>query len=462
MSRRRGWQWGSVVGLLMTSAAWASMGAPFPDQMRPWSEVLEIQQRAETARVAPYDSMMGQWFLAPEGRFAAVNPASERNASGSAMLGRYTMNGAWLELRFEAASIDMDSLTPEQREQYEAWQEAAQVEQAAAEGEEAAAEALAEASALSAEEREAQAAAEQAMEEASRQRLLRVPYRGGELLVPDSAVTMAANYWKGEGPLKLMAMAWRIPGWQRDPDDYTFEFSIDDPMNANLPHELARLLRPEAIEARVTEVKESLQELVWRHQSAEVHLRLDRGERHGLYPEMNVYGLPPDDDVYGSIAEVHPDYAIAKIRLERFSPRDAVTLPNVGLRFTTRSAKSGACSLDYSAAVRATVLTAAPGELDWDEEGFAFFEASLDQGRAHGLSVGDTLYAEDDEIDGEGRVIRAESERSVVLWRLMRYSESQEITPPRRESKLVTPAWRRAERDVFGDIPALKEAAISE
>lgn len=440
--------------------------APDLDASRPWSEVLEIRAQAEKARVAPYDFHNGTWMLAPDGRYVVVADVDEDHAfPATAMLGRYAIDGNWIELEWQGMAHDFDGMSPEARARYEAWK---QEMQAAYEAESAelvddepdASEVDVEATL----DAEAADADEEMADDARRQRFLRVPYRGGELLVPDQMLTMIASGWRGDGPLELMAAAWRIPGFSRDPDDHSFEFSIDDPLHANLPHELARLLRPEAIEARVVEVRETPQDLKWMHQMAQVHLQLDRGERHGLYPEMSVYGLPPDDDVYGRIVEVEADRAVVQVHVQRFSPREQPTLPSVGLRMTTRPLKSGACALDYSAALRGSVSAPVPATdaIDWDAEGFAWIELAFDQGGVHGLSLGDRLYAEDDEIDGEGRVIVVESSQSRVLWRVQRYDEEQEITLPQQDSKLVTPAWRRAERDVFGMTPGLQKAAVSE
>ena len=461
-----------VVGCLFSpwTHALSPKAPPNPAAARSWDEVQDIEARAQSARIEPYDSFMGRWLLTPDGRFAIVNPASEEHGMpASAVLGRHRLDGHWLELSFDGAAIDLAGMKPEHRAKYEAWQEQVRVESEADEVVETQND-----SAPSIESDSADVPTDEGADRESesdggegdlaRQRYLRLPYRGGELLVADHSLAMIASQWKGEGPLKVMPMAWRIPGFTRDPEDYSFDFEIDDPLRANLPWELTRLLRPEAIESRVTEVRESHDDLKWKHQTAAVHLRLDRGETHGLYPEMNVYGLPPDDDVYGRIVEVQPDHAIARIQVQRFSPREQPRLPSVGLRVTTRSTKGGACALDFSAALRGSVLSVrTPADkLEWDEEGYAWFELSLDQGRMQGLSVGDKLYAEDDEIDGEGRVVSTDSERSVVLWRVQRYGEVQGIRLPRRDSKLVTSAWKRAEWDVFRDVPGLGKAAVSE
>ena len=53
-------------------------------------------------------------------------------------------------------------------------------------------------------------------------------------------------------------------------------------------------------------------------------------------------------------------------------------------------------------------------------------------------------------MDGEGRVLSVGSDRATVLWRAQRYDEAEPMQLPRAGDALVTPAWRRAEWDVFG------------
>lgn len=429
--------------------------------MQAWNTVEEIQRAAEKSRTPGYDSHGARWVLAPDGRYAMVLlPDEHHDAPRSAMVGRYRRDGNWLTIHYEGGALDLDGMSKEKRAEFEAWQAESEAE-AQAElarfeaglAEEASDAAIDEAQ-LEAIEAAVDGENDGGEEDGMQQRYLIVPYRGGELLLDENMLIHIASGWKGEGPLQLMPMAWRLPGPDRisGNDEQTMEFSIDNPLQAGLPWELARLLRRDAIEARVTEVLETSETLSWNRHMAEVHLRLDRGEQHGLYAGMDVYGLPPDEDVFAALTEVHPDYAIAKFEVQRFSPQDQPALPTNGLRVTTRRSGSTGCAIDTSAAVRGKVLNVAvePEKLVWDADGFAWVELTLDQGSAQGLAVGDQLQGEEYSLDGEGRVRSVSSDRAVVLWRVQRYDEEQAVDLPKAGVALVTPAWRRAEWDVFG------------
>jgi hypothetical protein len=94
-------------------------------------------------------------------------------------------------------------------------------------------------------------------------------------------------------------------------------------------------------------------------------------------------------------------------------------------------------------------VSPAAAALPWDDEGFAWIELTLDQGRSHGLIVGASFDTVDDSVTGEGRVLAVTSDQSTLLWRLQRYGEDMEVSSPVAGTALVTPAWRRAASDTF-------------
>jgi hypothetical protein len=435
--------------LALPVAASMPIRSPAPGELRPWSEVEAIARLVDDS--SAYESGSGRWILASDGRLAVMTPASaEYDSPAAATIGRYRVDGAWLLVEIDGMAIDPSSMSAETRAQYDAWREQSEAIVNATDGEDA--EVVVEAFQMR------EPAVTEGRDDADddrTQRLLRVPVGDGEVLVEATALIDIAAAWNGAGPLEVpihRTAAWRMPGWVRDPDDYGFSFRIEDPLHAGLPIELARLLRPNPIEARAVEVLETLETLEWRRQQSSVRLRLDRGERDGLYPQMPVRGLPPNDEYRGEIIEVHPDHALARFELTRFSPREQPAMPGPGMRFTTRALSPGACALDFSAAVRGevTALLLPTQGPSWDGEGYAWFELMLDQGAAQGLVVGDALHGEDYGIDGEGRVLSVESGSSKVLWRVIRYDESHVPAWPRAGAALVTPAWRRAAWETFG------------
>jgi hypothetical protein len=448
--------------VLLCAPAWASTPALADFPVVEWSQVEDIERSARAGGVAGYQSSNGSWLLVPDGRLAMLIARGDDDGPRSAMLGRYRFQGAWLAIELDGSALDLASLSKEQRADYEEWQATSAAAQAAADvadaGEDAAdpaAEAEAAPPARAFDDIQARAELQSeidaAFESFRRPRFLRVPYRGGELLVREQFLPMIANGWDGKGPLQVHAEAWRLPAAAAPQEDES-SFEIADPLRAGLPHELARLLRADAIEARVTEVDEDAQSLRWERQRAKVHLRLDRGEHAGLYAGMYLRGLPPDEEFSGKIVSAGAKHARLELHLERFAPGDAVALPAPGVRFTTRSER-GACAIDTGVALRAKVETVAtPAErVRWDDEGYAWFELRLDQGAAQGLAAGDRLHAEDDEIDGEGRVLSVASRHATVQWRAQRYSAEMPVRLPAAGDALVTPAWQRAEWDVFGE-----------
>ncbi len=418
-------------------------GEDYEYRMRPWSEAEAVieQVRGPKASGLTYQSPGGEFLFAPDGRAAMLldpefAPAPMRVAS----LGRYRRDGNWLLLKIEGGAADLASLSDAALAEYAEGMglEAAEIEAMLAAP---ATDAKAPVAAIEADDPEAM-------------KLLVVPFGSGDLLVDSDALLMAAKGWDGDGPLELYATAWRVPANElpASDDDSFRTFSLLDPFSSKHPVELTSLLRRDAIEARVVEVLDTNETLKWSHQRAEVKLLLDRGANHGLYVGMDAYGLPPDEAVFAQITEVKPETAIATYGISRFSPKDAVALPTVGLRVATRREGSTSCHLDTSAALRAKVIgVGQPRErLFWDAEGYTWFELTIDQGSAHGLMVGDDFSGDADELDGEGKVIAVQPDRATVLWRMQRYDEEQELQFPVLDTALVTPAWKRAEWDTFG------------
>lgn len=443
-----------VIGLFAvvsgsTLASDMSMPVPPPGTQRDWADVEDIQRRSLASGHEPFSSTMGSWSMAPDGRLAIVfDVEADMPVARTAMLGRFAVEGSWLTVEMEAMAIDIESLAPELRAQYDAWMLEAQDAADVVEVDEAASGAM--------EASETDDAETAAVEDDHVQRYLRVSTATLELLLDEASLIGIASGWSGEGALEIAryaVAAWRAPGLSIDPDDYGFEFRIEDPLQARLPLELSRLLRKDAIEARAIERPTDASAPVWERQTAQVDLRLDRGSNHGMLVDMPVYGIAPDDEFRGKLVEVTPEGSTARFEVRRFSPRDRPAWPGIGMRFTTRSLAAGECPLDFSAAVRAKVQATrgAPAGPEWEQGDFEWLELSIDHGAADGLAVGDALLAEDDEIDGEGRVIGVESKRSLVLWRMWRYHESHEPRIPSADAVLVTPAWQRAEREVFGE-----------
>jgi hypothetical protein len=449
----------SVIAMLAIAfqpspASESAASIPMLETQRDWTEVERIRQSADSAGITPYASMSGSWWLTPDGHLAVelVGPA-EASLPRSAMLGRYAFDGPWMTVSVEGAAIDLDSLSPDARAEYDEW---ARAEEAVAEEIEAEAEPVHDADVSTAPGNDADDEAPMATEAPVVQRYLRVAHGALELLIDEAALVAIATAWKGQGDLEIpvyRVSAWRAPDGTVEPQDFQHVFRIADPLRAALPIELSRLLRVDPIEARATEALTQASTLGWRGGYSEFDLRLDRGSDAGLFVEMPVHGVAPDDEFRGKLIAVAPDHSTARFMIQRFSPRDPAVVPAVGMRFSTRELAPGQCALDLSAAVRGKVQATRTVTLgpEATEAGFAWAELSLDQGAAQGLAVGDVLLAESDDIEGEGRVYRVESHRSDVLWRMHRFDESHQPQAPGKGSALVTPAWRRVEQDVFGD-----------
>jgi hypothetical protein len=433
----------ALLGLGLATSASAQL---VEDQLRPWSEVEAVLEAPGTLK---FDSAYQTYWLARDGRLVTRMPVEDEEDAQMlpASLGTWRSDGAWLTIENRHLAYPSEAALAQARKEWDDYRAQMEAQADTAEEQAELAEVLAES--------EAEATDEASEDEASSggMRLLRVPYAGGELLLGEWSLKSIAAGWDGQGPLTLMPVAWRVPAAALpEPDDEFPTFGIENPLAAGLPIELAALLRRDAIQGSVVEVLDTPETLKWSAHQASVRLKLDRGSHHGLYEDMDLYGLPPDEGFFAQVSEVKGEEAIARIHVSRFSAADTPELPTRGLRFTTRREAGTGCHVDTSAAVRGKVLSvaSAPKQAVWDKDGFAFVAMTIDQGARHGLMAGDTLGAELDDIDGAGRVEKAEAERATVLWRVQRYGEDDEIRWPAAGDALVTPAWQREAWDAFG------------
>lgn len=288
-----------------------------------------------------------------------------------------------------------------------------------------------------------------------RLRLLPIPHRDGWLLVDESNVAAMAASWNAHANLSFTPTYWNdsLDPEERIEGNWRW-MTIKPPLPARLPTAVSSLLLDAPRLVAVSEWLDDPTEPTWKAHEATLRIRVDFGSAAGARPDMSLHGLPPDERWRATISEVDQDSAIANLKLERFSPWDAVELPTRGLRFSTRSSRSESetCGFDSSAAVKANVTEVIGADaIDWDADGFAFLRLRIDQGRSQGLMKGDELSAEDYSFGpGEGRVESVDAQEAVVLWRLQRFHPSMEVDPPKVGLSLVTPAWRRASYDTFG------------
>jgi hypothetical protein len=432
-----------VMGVLLAASASAQIAE---EDLRPWSEVEAVLEAPGTLK---FDSTYQTFWLARDGRLVVRSTQLDAEAAATepAALGVWRGDGAWVTLMNRYTAYPSAAALAQARKDWDDYRAKMEAEADTEEEQAELAELLAES------EEEAPQIEEEEPEAPTGLRLLRVPHAGGELLVAEWSLKSLAASWDGQGPLELMPMAWSLPaGRAPDMTDGFPKFEVANPLSAGLPIELAGLLRRDAIQGSVVEVLDTPETLKWDSHDATVRVKLDRGTHHGLYKDMDLYGLPPDEGFFAQVVELTGEEGVAELHVSRFSPADAPELPARGLRFTTRREAGTGCHVDTSAAVRGKVLALAapPKAAAWDEDGFAFVELTIDQGSRHGLMAGDAFGAEIDEVRGEGRVQRVEAERATVLWRVQRYGEDDEIRWPSVGDALVTPAWQREAWDAFG------------
>ncbi len=411
-----------------------------------WRSVEAVVADAADAPAGPatgvFPGEYGTLHLGRDGKAALVSgdPESGRR---SGILGSARVDGPWLMLTLSQPAIDPEGFAAagpaEIALMLDAWE--ADAAEAAADGSPAA------------EDAEASFTWEV--------KLLAVAHGDGWLLIEATHLPASARRWDGEGPMTLEPSFWSAsldasaPAVEGEGD----RFVVADPLAAALPEPLKRMLHRAPIDARIVEILDAPADLEWRHQSAELRVRIDRGSRHGVYEEMLLFGTVDQQGQQLAVQTVAADHAVATLRLTRFHPTDPTELPALGGYWISRTADGGSCPLDFGAPVRAQVATA-PVAPAFDDEGYAWIVLRIDQGAAHGLAVGDRLFAEDYAFDGEGRVSAVRARDADVLWRIVRYMPEMEVSAPVIGTALVTPAWRRAAFDLFGSMPAVSGEPI--
>lgn len=405
-----------------------------------------IEQVVADANAAPPGAALGVFpgeygtlHLGRDGKAALVSGDDEDPAQRVGMIGTVSVEGPWVLLTLSQLSFSPESFRSADPDELEAMLDAWEQEEEDA--------ALAEAEgAESAED----------PEHAFASRLLAVAHAGGWLLLDADNLAGIARRWDGETPLALEPSFWSAslddPADPPSEDHGSVRFAVADPLAADLPWPLKRMLHRETIDARIVEILDAPADLQWQQQSSALRVRIDRGSMHGVYEEMLLFGLADQQGKQLMVTSVAADHAVATLQLSRFHPSDPVELPALGTSWISRTVEGGSCPLDFSAAVRAKVQ-ATPAEPVFDEEGYAWIVLQIDQGAAHGLAAGDRLYAEDYAFDGEGRVATVRPNEAEVLWRIVRYMPEMKMTPPTVGTALVTPAWRRAAFDLFGSTP---------
>ena len=435
-----------------------------------WREVERIRAAATAAHaqagtLGRFDSHAGPLYLAPDGRFALV-PEFDAEAPLGAMVGTHQTDGNALLLRFTGSATNRDMLPEAEAAAYDVMAAAHLVArqddgQAAADAQQRLGSALERAAGVLGEEALAELhAAVEHIDEidafAHEQRLLVVAHSGGVLLVDTDSLATLASRWRG-AELTLNAQMWKLPeaALASQPDGEAFDGSvvIARPLQAGLPAELAGLLIPGVVQARVVEVLTRAEDVAWKLHRGQVRVRIDHGTDAGLFVGQLLNGMPPDERIAAELVEVAEASAVATIEVERFAPGDAPQMPTRGIVLANRVEHPLGCPLPVGVPVAATVTKApASDQLEWDEEGFAFFELAIDRGSRDGLALGDAF--EFDPQDGwcscEGQVRALAAKSATVLFRVQRYAAEHDVPLPAAGDTLVTPAWRSA----FGQFDA--------
>lgn len=457
----------------------AALAADFLDAMRPqtqrWSDVREI---ADAARSAVPDAVAGTYttgygwgtllHLAPDGRWTveiAVDELAQAELDGtdftiadmprSAPVGDYRheqrTDGEVLAMDVVTAVIDPASLHERSAQ--------VMVRSMAASGMDV------EAIALAADEAAAAAEATAEDQRTPWQNLFVIRVDDGIVLVDESSFGDIAARWNGEGPLQIThGVFHKRVGLQHAATEPAPTPTVSDPLNASLPVALARLLRQDTLEFRVTELP-GADNLEWSYQQAEAPIRLRPLQTASPAPGTQLMGLPPDDAWSAQVTEVAADGTVtATVSVSRFSPEDAPAFPPIGMRFSNRGVASVGCSLPEGVPVRAkvTAVASATEEIVWDEDGFAFVDIVVDQGARAGLAPGDSLDLEQGGAFAEGRVRSTTSDSAHVTWRMQRFFEADAVPLPAVGDALVTPAWRAVEQELFGSPDVALDAAADE
>jgi hypothetical protein len=192
-------RWGVLLGCCLCGGATA---CPPPWPERPWSEVQQIVAARPAPDLSGFVSRAEQYVFTHDGRFARLQ--GEAAGPRAATFGRYRRHGAWVEVQIEGMAVDPATLLPEQLEHLaRRLDEAVAVDAAAPIG----------STRPGGLERDDDLDLDDVPAyDPRRARFLRLPYRGGEVLLHQGALAHAANGWNGAGALRVSAAAWRLTG----------------------------------------------------------------------------------------------------------------------------------------------------------------------------------------------------------------------------------------------------------
>jgi hypothetical protein len=411
----------------------AACPPPWPE--RPWAEVEALQQAPRAASLEGWQMPEGTIAFTRDGRFVIAPTGAD--GGDVAMFGGYRLEGPWIDFTIQGLARNLANLPADERAQAEAALEEMLAAEANAEAAPAAGTvATAESHAAPPLEGDLMPGDGRHDELGRTERLLRLAYGGGEVLLRESALVRAGNEWDGQARLELQAVAWRFPAASVRLREQMPSVVLTDPRQAGLPFDVARLFAREPVEARVTALVEAPAALDWQGGYTFAHVRLDRGAKAGLYPGMQLRGLPPDDHIAGEVVALRDEQALVQVMLERFAPDDAPALPTPGLRMTSRAA----APVDGTVAVRATVVGVEPATTPAlaGDQGFVWLELVLEG--AAGLRPGDRLASDSHHALGEGQVTRVAGNRAHVRWRAPPYALDAARLPV-EGAALVTAAW---------------------
>lgn len=295
-------------------------------------------------------------------------------------------------------------------------------------------------------------------------RLLLLPLDHGLRLMAEDQLPHVANWINAEGGL---------PSWgvidRGDVDTAPAETVLTESERQRLPAALRALLRDVPVHAGVSRAIDPAS-LVWKSHEAELLVTLDRGLRDGLFVGMELLS-DAAGGVYGTVESVDEHSATLRMTIERFHPGDTPMLPLPGDVFSSESGSHASTGSEPVApALQGNITTVSVPSVEtlhWDDDGYAFMQASIDIGARDGLAVGDHLSSDDTAIFVEGRVTAVAADHADVLLRLYRRSwrgdpgeqPSAASDVPGIGSRLATPAWFEAEWEAESSEPATDPAA---
>lgn len=429
-----------------------------------WTEVDALRS---ARNVSMFEQDGSELLIAPDGRYALLrfehdwdSGVTDRSQPLYATLGRVLQRGEWLELWEEGHANPAPELPAEADAAtamamavsfaLTALPEGSSIDQAI--------DFLTEQMRLYATEVATLPVSEAAQETAEpEQRFLRLGFDEGELLVEESNVAVLAQSWSGQGPLWLnRGLFWSKglePAHAPVAGLYGSGFLLVDPLAAPVPAALKRMLRVDAIDARIVETADDPAARVWSWGSTRALYRIDKGERDGLYKGMQLRPVQETGEVL-TVDSVERDSAIVMLRLERFSPKDTVSEPQVGDVYVSRkdSGQRQVCGIDTSAAVRAGITAVRMlDEGKADAEGFVWLEVDIDHGSRHGLELEQALSLEGGSYaSGESRLRRLDASSATLLWRVHTAFGDTDVPLPVVGGHALTRAWQRASEELFG------------